>query len=128
MSEMVEVVIDSIRVSLMSQQRIVILREVDAERRLREQVKNPDARAMSGNQEDERFRRQHEVQGLASQLELPDPGVGQALGDDEALDPPFGELDVDAAGRERRGRGAVGEVHDLGLALRLHELLAGSGR
>ncbi len=34
MSDMVEVVIDSIRVSLMSQQRIVILREVDAERYL----------------------------------------------------------------------------------------------
>ncbi len=34
MSEMVEVVIDSIRVSLMSQQRIVILREVNAERYL----------------------------------------------------------------------------------------------
>ena len=34
MSEMLEVVIDSIRVSLMSQQRIVILREVDAERYL----------------------------------------------------------------------------------------------
>jgi len=34
MSEMVEVVIDSIRVSLMSQQRIVILREVDGERYL----------------------------------------------------------------------------------------------
>jgi len=30
--EMIEVVIDSIRVSLMSQQRIVILRELDAER------------------------------------------------------------------------------------------------
>jgi uncharacterized protein len=34
MADMVEVVIDSIRVSLMSQQRIVILREVDAERYL----------------------------------------------------------------------------------------------
>lgn len=34
MSEMVDVVIDSIRVSLMSQQRIVILREVNAERYL----------------------------------------------------------------------------------------------
>lgn len=34
MTEMVEVVIDSIRVSLMSQQRIVILREVDNERYL----------------------------------------------------------------------------------------------
>jgi hypothetical protein len=34
MSEMIEVVIDSIRVSLMSQQRMVILREVDAERYL----------------------------------------------------------------------------------------------
>ncbi len=34
MSEMVEVVIDSIRVGLMSQQRVVILREVDAERYL----------------------------------------------------------------------------------------------
>jgi bifunctional DNase/RNase len=34
MSEMVEVVIDSIRVSLMSQQRIVILREVNQERYL----------------------------------------------------------------------------------------------
>ncbi len=34
MSEMVEVVIDSIRVSLMSQQRIVILREKDNERYL----------------------------------------------------------------------------------------------
>ena len=34
MSDMVEVVIDSIRVSLMSQQRIVILREVQAERYL----------------------------------------------------------------------------------------------
>lgn len=34
MSEMVEVVIDSIRVSLMSQQRIVILRERDNERYL----------------------------------------------------------------------------------------------
>jgi len=32
MSDMVEVVIDSIRVGLMSQQRVVILREVDAER------------------------------------------------------------------------------------------------
>jgi hypothetical protein len=32
MSDMVEVVIDSIRVSLISQQRIVILREVDADR------------------------------------------------------------------------------------------------
>lgn len=34
MSEMVEVVIDSIRVGLMSQQRVVILREVDTERYL----------------------------------------------------------------------------------------------
>ena len=34
MSDMVEVVIDSIRVSLMSQQRIVILREVNADRYL----------------------------------------------------------------------------------------------
>jgi len=34
MSEMLEVVIDSIRVSLMSQQRIVILREANAERYL----------------------------------------------------------------------------------------------
>lgn len=34
MNDMVEVVIDSIRVSLMSQQRIVILREVNAERYL----------------------------------------------------------------------------------------------
>jgi uncharacterized protein len=34
MSEMVEVVIDSMRVSLMSQQRIVILREANAERNL----------------------------------------------------------------------------------------------
>jgi len=34
MSEMIEVVIDSIRVGLMSQQRVVILREVDAERYL----------------------------------------------------------------------------------------------
>jgi bifunctional DNase/RNase len=34
MSDMIEVVIDSIRVSLMSQQRIVILRERDAERYL----------------------------------------------------------------------------------------------
>ncbi len=34
MSEMVEVVIDSIRVSLLNQQRIVILREVDEERYL----------------------------------------------------------------------------------------------
>jgi bifunctional DNase/RNase len=34
MEDMVEVVIDSIRVSLMSQQRIVILRELDAERYL----------------------------------------------------------------------------------------------
>jgi len=34
MANMVEVVIDSIRVSLMSQQRIVILREMDAERYL----------------------------------------------------------------------------------------------
>ncbi|HBY09542.1 MAG TPA: bifunctional nuclease family protein [Chloroflexi bacterium] len=34
MSEMIEVVIDSIRVSLMNQQRIVILREVDQERYL----------------------------------------------------------------------------------------------
>jgi hypothetical protein len=34
MSDLVEVVIDSIRVSLMSQQRIVILREVNAERYL----------------------------------------------------------------------------------------------
>ncbi len=33
-NDMVEVIIDSIRVSLMSQQRIVILREVDAERYL----------------------------------------------------------------------------------------------
>src|SRR4030043_1719122 len=34
MSDMVEVVIDSIRVSLISQPRIVILREVDADRYL----------------------------------------------------------------------------------------------
>ena len=34
MSDMVEVVIDSIRVSLISQQRIVILREIDADRYL----------------------------------------------------------------------------------------------
>jgi hypothetical protein len=34
MSDMVEVIIDSIRVSLISQQRIVILREVDADRYL----------------------------------------------------------------------------------------------
>jgi len=34
MSEMIEVVIDSIRVSLMNQQRIVILRELEAERYL----------------------------------------------------------------------------------------------
>jgi bifunctional DNase/RNase len=34
MSKMIEVVIDSIRVSLMSQQRVVILRELDSERYL----------------------------------------------------------------------------------------------
>ena len=34
MSQMIEVVIDSIRVGLMSQQRVVILREVDADRYL----------------------------------------------------------------------------------------------
>ncbi len=34
MSEMIEVVIDSIRVSLMSQQRIVILRQQNADRYL----------------------------------------------------------------------------------------------
>jgi len=34
MTEMIEVVIDSIRVGLMSQQRVVILREVDADRYL----------------------------------------------------------------------------------------------
>ena len=34
MTEMVEVVIDSIRVSLMNQQRIIILREIDTERYL----------------------------------------------------------------------------------------------
>jgi hypothetical protein len=34
MSEMIEVVIDSIRVGLMSQQRVVILREMDADRYL----------------------------------------------------------------------------------------------
>jgi bifunctional DNase/RNase len=43
MSDMVEVVIDSIRVSLMSQQRIVILREVDAERYLPIWIGTPEA-------------------------------------------------------------------------------------
>ncbi len=43
MSEMVEVVIDSIRVSLMSQQRIVILREVDDERYLPIWIGTPEA-------------------------------------------------------------------------------------
>ena len=43
MSEMVEVVIDSIRVSLMSQQRIVILREVDNERYLPIWIGTPEA-------------------------------------------------------------------------------------
>jgi bifunctional DNase/RNase len=43
MTEMVEVVIDSIRVSLMSQQRIVILREVDNERYLPIWIGTPEA-------------------------------------------------------------------------------------
>lgn len=43
MSEMVEVVIDSIRVSLMSQQRIVILREIDNERYLPIWIGTPEA-------------------------------------------------------------------------------------
>jgi bifunctional DNase/RNase len=43
MSDMVEVVIDSIRVSLMSQQRIVILREVDDERYLPIWIGTPEA-------------------------------------------------------------------------------------
>ena len=43
MTEMVEVVIDSIRVSLMSQQRIVILREVDDERYLPIWIGTPEA-------------------------------------------------------------------------------------
>ena len=47
MSEMVEVVIDSIRVSLMSQQRIVILREVDAERYLPIWIGTPEAESIT---------------------------------------------------------------------------------
>jgi bifunctional DNase/RNase len=43
MSDMVEVVIDSIRVSLMSQQRIVILREVGNERYLPIWIGTPEA-------------------------------------------------------------------------------------
>jgi hypothetical protein len=43
MTEMVEVVIDSIRVSLMSQQRIVILRELDNERYLPIWIGTPEA-------------------------------------------------------------------------------------
>ena len=43
MTEMVEVVIDSIRVSLMSQQRIVILREVDDDRYLPIWIGTPEA-------------------------------------------------------------------------------------
>ncbi|MGW8226941.1 MAG: bifunctional nuclease family protein [Anaerolineales bacterium] len=43
MTEMVEVVIDSIRVSLMSQQRIVILREIDNERYLPIWIGTPEA-------------------------------------------------------------------------------------
>lgn len=43
MSDMVEVVIDSIRVSLMSQQRIVILREIDNERYLPIWIGTPEA-------------------------------------------------------------------------------------
>jgi bifunctional DNase/RNase len=43
MTDMVEVVIDSIRVSLMSQQRIVILREVDDERYLPIWIGTPEA-------------------------------------------------------------------------------------
>lgn len=43
MTDMVEVIIDSIRVSLMSQQRIVILREVDDERYLPIWIGTPEA-------------------------------------------------------------------------------------
>jgi hypothetical protein len=43
MTDMVEVVIDSIRVSLMSQQRIVILREIDDERYLPIWIGTPEA-------------------------------------------------------------------------------------
>ena len=43
MTEMIEVVIDSIRVSLMSQQRIVILREADNERYLPIWIGTPEA-------------------------------------------------------------------------------------
>lgn len=43
MTDMVEVVIDSIRVSLMSQQRIVILREIDNERYLPIWIGTPEA-------------------------------------------------------------------------------------
>ena len=47
MTEMVEVVIDSIRVSLMSQQRIVILREIDNERYLPIWIGTPEATAIA---------------------------------------------------------------------------------
>lgn len=43
MTDMIEVIIDSIRVSLMSQQRIVILREVDDERYLPIWIGTPEA-------------------------------------------------------------------------------------
>ena len=43
MTDMVEVIIDSIRVSLMSQQRIVILREIDDERYLPIWIGTPEA-------------------------------------------------------------------------------------
>ena len=47
MEDMVEVVIDSIRVSLMSQQRIVILREQDEERYLPIWIGTPEATAIA---------------------------------------------------------------------------------
>jgi bifunctional DNase/RNase len=47
MTDMVEVVIDSIRVSLMSQQRIVILREVDDERYLPIWIGTPEAESIT---------------------------------------------------------------------------------
>ncbi|MEI7988752.1 MAG: bifunctional nuclease family protein [Chloroflexota bacterium] len=46
-SEMVEVIIDSIRVSLMSQQRIIVLREVEAERYLPIWIGVPEAESIA---------------------------------------------------------------------------------
>ena len=109
---MIEVVIDSIRISLISQHRIVMLRDVDGERRLPIWIGPCEAEAITIELQDVEIARpvthdlaEHQVGQIGERqadLHFVDPNLGLARGHEPEI---AGQGQDRAAGRSMPGQG-----------------------